>query len=372
MWRPESVAVAAGRPDRTPYAPLNPPIVLSPPLHHGPDDNPYVREVGTPSAHGFESVLGELEGGTALAFASGMAAIAAVAEDQPAGATVVVPDSCYSGTINIFGRLVQLGHLQVRAVDVTDTAAVCAALPGTQLLWLESPTNPLLGVVDLPAVTEAAHAVGALVCVDSTLNTPLVLRPLEYGADVVMHSGTKYLSGHTDALIGALVARSADVVERLHRRRTRSGAVAGGLESYLALRGMRTLALRMACAQANALELAHRLDDHPAVTRVRFPGLAGDPFHERATRLHDGYGAIVSFDVAGTIADAEQVCERVELITHATSLGGVESLIERRARYPVDAEHGSPPTLLRLSVGIEHVDDLWADLGQALAPLRTS
>jgi cystathionine gamma-synthase len=363
---PESILVARGRPERTTHAPVNAPIVLSATFHHGAGDNPYVREVGTPAIHAFEAVLGALEGGTALAYSSGMAAIAAVAEGRTAGSVVVVPDACYGGTVSIFARQQQLGRLTVRSVDVTDTDAVLAALPGAGLLWLESPTNPLMGVVDLPVLIDAAHATGALVGVDSTFNTPLVLRPLAYGADLVMHSATKFLSGHSDVLMGALVTRSSQLAAELHDRRILTGGVAGALESYLALRGLRTLAVRMERAQANAGELAIRLAAHPAVARVRYPGLSGDPFHERATRVQTGYGAMLSFDVVGTADDAEEVCRRVQLISHATSLGGVESLIERRARYPVDAAHGTPPNLLRLSVGIEHVEDLWADLAAAL------
>jgi cystathionine gamma-synthase len=364
--RPESIVVASGRPERSTHAPVNAPIVLSATFHHGAGDNPYVREVGTPAVHAFEAVLGELEGGTALAFASGMAAIAAVVEGRPAGSVVVVPDACYGGTVGIFARQQELGRLTVRSVDVADTEAVLRALPGAQLLWLESPTNPLMGVVDLPVLADAAHVEGALVCVDSTFNTPLVLRPLAYGADLVMHSATKFLSGHSDVLMGALVVRSPQLAAELHVRRTLTGGVAGALEAYLGLRGLRTLAVRMERAQANAGELAARLAAHPAVQRVRYPGLPADPFHERATRLHNGYGALLSFDVAGTEEDAERVCQRVQLITHATSLGGVESLMERRARYAVDAACGTPPNLVRLSVGIEHVEDLWADLAAAL------
>jgi cystathionine gamma-synthase len=224
----------------------------------------------------------------------------------------------------------------------------------------------MLGVADLPVLIEAAHEAGAIVCVDSTFNTPLILRPLDFGADVVMHSVTKYLAGHSDVLMGVLVTRSESLGQALRTRRDFTGAIPGALESYLALRGLRTLAVRMERAQANAMELATRLLAHPAVTRVRYPGLPDDLSHERATRLHRGYGAMVSFEVAGTADDAEKVCQSVELIAHATSLGGVETLIERRARYAVDAARGTPETLLRLSVGIEHVDDLWADLSQAL------
>ena len=363
---PESIAVASGRPARTHRAPVNTPIVLSAPFHHGPDDNYYLRQGSSDTIRAFEQAVGDLEGGDALAFASGMAAIAAVVEGQPAGTVAVAPRQGYNFTGTIFAAQEKLGRMTVREVDVTDTAAAVEAMDGATLVWLESPTNPMLGVADLPVLIEAAHRAGAIVAVDSTFNTPLVLRPLDHGADIVMHSATKYLAGHSDLVMGVLVTQSSSLGEALRARRDMTGAVPGALESYLALRGVRTLALRMERAQANALELATRLASHPAVSRVRYPGLPTDPWHERATRLHRGYGAMVSFEVAGSADDAEAVCHRVSLITHATSLGGVETLIERRARYAVDAGRGTPPTLLRMSVGIEHVDDLWADLNQAL------
>ena len=367
MLQPESIAVASGRPERTHRAPLSTPIVLSAPFHHGPDDNYYLRQGSSDTIRSFEDAVGALEGGQALAFGSGMAAVAAVVEGQPTGTVAVSPRQGYTGTGTIFAMQQELGRMTVREVDVTDTDAVLAALPGANLLWLESPTNPMLGVADLPVLIEAAHEAGAIVCVDSTFNTPLILRPLDFGADVVMHSATKYLAGHSDVLMGVLVTRSESLGQALRTRRDFTGAIPGALESYLALRGLRTLAVRMERAQANATELATRLNAHPAVTRVRYPGLPDDPSHERATRLHRGYGAMVSFEVAGTADDAEKVCQSVELIAHATSLGGVETLIERRARYAVDAQRGTPETLLRMSVGIEHVEDLWADLTQALA-----
>jgi cystathionine gamma-synthase len=370
MLQPETVVVASGRPERTHRAPLSTPIVLAAPFHHGPDDNYYMRQGTSDTVRSFEDAVGELEGGQALAFASGMAAVAAVVEGQPAGTVAVSPRQGYTGTGTIFAMQQELGRMTVRDVDVTDTKAVLAALPGAKLLWLESPTNPLLGVADLPVLIEAAHGVGALVCVDSTFNTPLILRPLDYGADVAMHSATKYLSGHSDLLMGVIVTRSAELGAALRRRRDFTGAIPGALESYLALRGLRTLALRMERAQANAMELATRLAAHPAVTRVRYPGLASDPSHERASRLHRGYGAMVSFEIAGAAEDAEAVCHAVKLIAHATSLGGVETLIERRARYAMDASRGTPEALLRMSVGIEHVEDIWADLNQALDPIK--
>ncbi len=364
---PNSVVVAAGRPDQ-PGAPLTTPIVLTAPYLHGADaENRYARHDVTPTVAAFEAVLGALEGGTALAFASGVAAMAAIVEGRPHGAVAVVASAAYSGTVSIFDAQEALGRMSVRRVDIGDTAAVIAALDGADLVWLESVTNPLMTVPDIPAIAAAAQATGALVCVDATFSTPLVLRPLELGAHVVMHSVTKFLSGHSDVLMGALVVRSPELAEQLHTRRTLTGAVPGTLESYLATRGLRTLALRMERAQANALELAARLDEHPRVTRVRFPGLATDPGHAIAARDHDGFGAMIAFEVAGSADDATRVCQAVRLISHATSLGGVESLIERRAMHEVDAAFGTPANLLRLSVGIEHVEDLWADLAQALA-----
>jgi cystathionine gamma-synthase len=362
----ESLVVSAGRPEQ-PGAPVNAPIVLTAPYRHDPEDNGYSRERTTETRGALEAALGALDGGTALAFGSGMAAIAAVAEGRPAGTVVVVPGAAYSGAVSIFGRQQELGRMTVRPVDVADTEAVLAALDGAGLLWLETLTNPLLVVPDLPVLIEAAHAAGALVGVDATFSTPLNIRPLDLGADVVMHSVTKYLAGHSDVLLGVLTSRSPELLAELVDRRTLTGAIPGALESYLALRGVRTLALRWERAQANAAELARRLARHPAVARVRYPGLPDDPGHERAARLFGGFGAMIGIELTGTAEDAERVCERVQLITHATSLGGVESLIERRARYEVDAGFGTPANLLRFSVGIEHVEDLWADLDQALA-----
>jgi cystathionine gamma-synthase len=363
--RPESIAVAAGRP-HDPGGPLNTPIVLAAPYRHSPDTNAYARHDVSPTVIAFEAALGALEGGIALAFGSGIAAVAAVVDGLPVGAVAVVPAAAYSGTVSIFEAQQALGRMTIRPVDVADTKAVIAALDGADLLWLETVSNPLLAVPDVPALAAAAHAVGAQVAVDATFSTPLVVRPLEHGADIVMHSATKYLSGHSDVLLGALVVRSASVAAELHDRRTLTGAVPGTLEAYLATRGLRTLAVRMERAQANAGTLAARLAEHPRVTSVRYPGLVTDPGHAIAARDHAGFGAVIAFEIDGSAEDAERVCDAVRLISHATSLGGVESLIERRARHDIDAAFGTPPTLLRFSVGIEHVEDLWADLVQAL------
>jgi cystathionine gamma-synthase len=369
---PASIVVAAGRPEE-PGAPLNTPIVPTAPYRHsvgeGDGDNRYARHDLSPTTTAFETAMGALEGGTALAFGSGIAAVAAVVEGLPSGSVVVAPVAAYSGTVSIFAEQQRLGRMTVRSVDIGDTAAVVAALDGADLLWLETVSNPLLSIPDLPALVAAAHERGVRVGVDATFSTPLVVRPLDLGADVVMHSATKYLSGHSDVLLGVLVVGDAELAEQLHLRRTATGAIPGTLESYLATRGLRTLALRMERAQANAAELAARLEVHPAVSRVRFPGLPSHPQHAIAVRDHAGFGAMISFELAGTAADAERLCDSLRLITHSTSLGGVESLIERRARHEIDAAFGTPPALLRFSVGIEHVDDLWADLNEALNSL---
>jgi cystathionine gamma-synthase len=364
--RPETLVVSAGRP-HLPGAAVNPPLVLTSTYRSAGDLNAYARSEGNETLGAFEAAAGALDGGTALAFASGIAAVAAIAEGRPAGTVAVVPKSAYSGSLAIFDDQQRLGRMHLRSVDMTDTDAVRAALEGADLLWVETISNPLMGVPDLPVLLHAARAAGALTCVDATFSTPFGVRPLEHGADVVMHSTTKYFAGHSDLLGGLLITRSAELVDELRTRRTHTGAIPSAFDSYLTLRGMRTLALRMERAQANAMELAQRLAAHPRVTRVRYPGLPGDPGHQRATSVYDGFGAMLSFEVDGGVDAAERVCSSVRLITHATSLGGVESLIERRARYEGDATTGTPESLLRFSVGIEHVEDLWADLEQALS-----
>jgi cystathionine gamma-synthase len=364
----DSVVVSAGRPQDA-GAPLSTPLVLTSTFRGAPDLNAYARSEGYATLASYEEALGALDGGSAVAFSSGMAAVAAVVEGRPNGGVAVIPTGAYGGTRGIFAEQERLGRMAVRRVDIADTEAVIAALKGGEgidLLWLETVTNPLLSVPDLPALIEAGHRAGALVCVDATFCSPLLVRPLELGADIVMHSATKYIAGHSDLLGGVLVA-GPELAGQLRARRAMTGSVPGPLECFLALRGLRTMALRLERAQGNAATLAARLAEHPGVLRVRYPGLPSDPGHERARRQYAGFGAMVSFEVGGTAADAERVCAAVRLITHATSLGGVESLIERRARYETDRAGGVPETLLRLSVGIENVEDLWADLEQALS-----
>jgi cystathionine gamma-synthase len=368
-YAPATLAVTAGRPPVAVDAPVNPPVVLSStygssPSAVGAGDRVYGRWAN-PTWEAFEDALGALEGGHALAFASGMAATAAVLHQVRDGGVVVLPRHSYPGTASLVDEAASRGRLVARPVPLDDTDAVLAALRGADLLWVESPTNPMLEVAELPDLCAAARRGAVRVAVDNTFATPLVQRPLDAGADVVVHSATKYLSGHSDAVLGAVVTRDPDLLGALRHHRTLHGAVPGPWEAWLALRGIRTLHLRVERAGANAVELARRLVTHPAVDRVRHPSLPDDPAHERATRLMRGYGAMIGVEVRGGADAAERVAAAVRLWTHATSLGGVESLIERRRRYPSEAPT-VPEGLLRLSVGVEDVEDLWADLDGAL------
>jgi cystathionine gamma-synthase len=361
-WSRTTRAIATGRPDRGPDAPLNfPPVFAS--AYHAGGPVAYARD-GNPTWTALEDVLGELEGGTAIAFASGMAATAAVFDQVAIGGAIVVPRDGYYGTRAFLDAAVS-GRWEMRPVDIADTDATIAACDGAALLFIESPTNPMLDVADIPALADAAHSRGLEVAVDNTVMTPLGQRPLELGADFVVHSATKLLAGHSDAVLGAVVC-SGDTnrCDALQQRRSLAGAVPGPMEAYLALRGMRTLPLRFERASANAEALARRLEQHPGVERVRYPGLPSDPGHERARAQMDSFGALVAFEVYGGAGAAEALARSTRLIVHATSLGGIETTMERRAKWPGEV---APPALLRLSVGCEDVDDLWADLDHALA-----
>jgi len=299
-----------------------------------------------------ERVIGELEGGQTLLFSSGMGATTALLLAMLApGATVAVAGGGYYGTVGLMGQLARWG-VEVEEFDQTGEP------PVADLVWFEPCSNPMLTFPDLEVAIGRAHASGAIVVVDNTVLSPILLRPLEFGADFVLHSGSKILAGHHDALVGVVTCARAVDHERLHAFRTASGIVAAPDPAWLMLRGMKTLPLRVERQSATALELARRLGGHPKVERVRYPGL-GDPIAERYV---DRFGPLLSFDVAGA-QDAADVERSLRLIENATSLGGVASTLEARARY-----EGSrvPPGLLRLSVGLEDVDDLWADLAQAL------
>lgn len=370
-------AVHLGRPQVVGGGPVNPVLVLSSTYHQG-GDTAYGRD-GNPTWEAFEAAVGGLEGGDAVAYSSGMAAVSAVLESLPGAGQVVVAADAYSGTRRFLSDVAGRGRLSFHTADVADTAATLEQLASAGsgrsgggfgrggLLWLESPTNPMLAVADLAVLCEGAHRLGADVAVDNTFATPLLQKPLERGADVVVHSATKFISGHSDVLMGVAVTRRRDVLEQLRERRSLHGAAPGPFEAWLALRGVRTLAVRLARAQDNAAELARRLERHPAVTAVRYPGLAGHPGYHLARRQMTGPGAMVAFEVKGGADTAEAVTARVRVATAATSLGGVETLIERRARWAM--EGAIPAGLLRMSVGIEDVEDLWDDLDRALRPL---
>jgi cystathionine gamma-synthase len=366
--RAQTALIAAGRPADEPGQPLNVPIVLASNFRAGnrgeAAGREYSRDDATPGWEAVEEVVGELEGGEAVAFASGMGAAAAVLDLLPAGARVMAPTDCYAGVHALLADGQQQGRWHVDLVDVTDTPTAVAAARRADLVWLESPTNPLLDIADLPALCMAARDVGALVAVDNTFATPLLQQPIALGAHIAVHSATKFLGGHSDLLLGIAVADGPQLGERLRRRRKVAGAVPGALEAFLVLRGLRTLALRLDQGQRSAADLARRLADHPAVTRVRYPGLADHPGHAQAAAQMTGFGAVIGFEVR-TAAAANAVCDFVSVIRSATSLGGVESTVERRAKLP-GQEH-LPPGFLRLSVGCEHVEDLWNDLNNALA-----
>jgi len=358
----ESWVVSAGR-DRRPGSPLNVQPVLASNYALG-ESRAYSRDDGTPGWDAFEEIIGGLEGGHAVAFASGMAAIAAVFAQLPVGSVVAIPDDCYQGAASLAHSGESQGRWTVQRVAVTDTARWLEMVTVADLIWLESPTNPLLTVADLDIICATPRKAGSIMAVDNTFATPLNQRPLALGADLSIQSVTKLIGGHSDLLGGVVTARTANLHAALRMTRELGGATPGSLETFLAARGARTLAIRLERAQSNAKTLAERLAHHPMVTQTRYPGLPSHPTHEAARRQLKGFGTIISFDVRGDAATANAVCAAMKLIQHATSLGAVESTIERRAAIP-GQEH-LPPTLLRLSVGIEGVEDLWADLDRAL------
>jgi len=370
---PATYAVVSGRPERTEGAPVNPPVVLSSTyVGRGevePGRHVYTR-LGTETWEPFEEALAGLERASepALVFASGMAAVSAALDLTRPGTRLVVPRHAYHATLVAARRLVERSAVEVVEVDIADTDAVRAAITGgpTSLVWVETPTNPMLEVADIRELSAAAHAAGALVAVDNTFATPLAQRPLELGADVVVHSVSKYLSGHSDLILGAVVTSSRDLYDAVRTTRDIVGGIAGPWETWLALRGLRTLALRVERSQANAAELARRLADHPDVVAVGHPSLPSHPQHALAGAQMDGYGSILTLRPRGGRAGADALAGAVRLWVPATSLGGVESSLERRRRFASEAPT-VPVDLMRLSVGIEDVEDLWADLTLGLA-----
>lgn len=362
--RKETIAISSGRPAHEPGASLNPPIQLSATFHAGSPVG-YGR-FGNETWSATEEAISQLENAKhTLLFSSGMAAISAVFNILPVGAVVTASNQGYNGSMSVLGQAHESGRLEVRFIDLSNTDEVLSAIPGTQLLWLESPTNPRLDVVDLPVVIKAAKAAGIGVAVDNTFATALNQNPLDMGADIVMHSVTKYFSGHSDILMGSLSTNDEALLARLSVQRQIGGAIPGPMETWLAIRGIRTFPIRVKASSESALELAKRLNEHPKVEIVRYPGLPTDSQHARAKSFMKGFGAVLSFEIKGDAAAAEKVCEAAKLITHATSLGGVESLWERRRRWASES-HEVPENLIRLSVGLENVEDLWEDIKQAL------
>jgi cystathionine gamma-synthase len=371
--RLETLAVHAGAEPDPETGAVAPPIHLSTTFRHGPAAEriagyEYQRE-GNPTQDRLEAALAALEGGeAALAYASGMAAIAGLLEALPSASRILVPDDCYSGLRYLCKEFLPQRGVEATFVDMSDPAAVEAACARpVALLWAETPSNPLMKVSDIAALARIAHAHGALLACDNTFATPVLQRPLALGADVVMHSTTKYFGGHSDVLGGALVfaRRDAAFDAAMHRRHI-TGAVLSPFSAWLTLRGFRSLPARMAMHCANTRRLAEFLAAHPAVARVNWPGLESHPGHEVAASQMRDFGAMLSIQLRGGRAAAIAAASRLQLFTNATSLGGCESLVEHRASVegpnPV-----SPQDLLRLSVGLEHADDLVADWARALA-----
>jgi cystathionine gamma-synthase len=349
-----------------------PPIHLSTTFERQPDggytdDFVYTRS-DNPNRRALERCLAQLEGGAvAAAFSSGQAATFSVLQALAAGDHVILPDDAYFGTrrlaLDILGRF----GLEVSVVDLTRLDDVRAALrPNTRLIWVETPSNPLLKITDIAAVAEIAHAAGALCAVDNTWPSPLGQRPLQLGADFAMHSTNKYLGGHSDILGGAIVARAdGDTFAQIRTNQTIGGAVPSPFDCWLLLRSIRTLPYRMRGHSDGAIRVARYLADHPKVEEVHYPGLPTHPGHEIAARQMLSYGGMLSIQLAGGMAEAMAMTARLRLFTRATSLGGVESLIEHRASVEGPTSK-TPQNLLRVSVGLEHPDDLIADLAQAL------
>jgi cystathionine gamma-synthase len=316
-----------------------------------------------------EQAIGALEGGRCTVFSSGMAAANAIFDLFPQGSPVVASQYSYTGVAVRLQELHDLGRIELRLVDVTDDVAVNAAITGdgkpASWVWIETPTNPMMEICDIEATASVARHYGAYLAVDNTFMTPMRQRPLELGAHLVMHSATKGLAGHSDLLMGALVTADDELAQKIIGRRVLLGAVPSAFDSYLALRGIRTLAVRIDRAESNAQFIAERLANHKKVRAVHYPGLGGHKNADIAKRQSDGPGFMLAFEVEGDAQDAERVCQSAELITYATSLGGVETLMERRRRWPKE-NSAVPENLIRVSVGIENVNDIWADLDQAL------
>ncbi len=336
---------------------------------------------GNPTRDLLGEALADLEQGAgAVVTSSGMSAVALALELVPAGATVLAAHDCYGGTWRLLDAWAQKGRFKVVFADLTDSVALAAGLANKPaLVWVETPSNPLLRITDIRHMAQAAHAVGALVVVDNTFLSPALQQPLVLGADVALHSTTKYINGHSDVVGGAVVARDAAVLEPLKWWANCNGVTGAPFDSYLTLRGLRTLGVRLRQHQENAVRIAERLDGHAAVRRVYYPGLASHAGHALASRQQSGFGAMLSLELEGDVGQVEAFVDGLEFFSLAESLGGVESLIA----HPATMTHASmapearrtagiADSLLRLSVGIEDGDDLLRDLDAALARATAS
>ena len=368
----ETACVHAGRKIDPTTGAVSPPIHLSTTFERTPDYAPegyiYGRSAN-PNREQLETCLAALEGGAAaIAFSSGAAACSAAFQSLKPGDHVVCTRDAYHGVLRILREIMSSWDLKVTYVDASDLHALQAAITrDTRLIWVESPSNPLLKLTDIAAVADIAHRAGAYAVCDSTFATPALQQPLSLGMDLVMHSTTKYIGGHSDVTGGVLVTREAGPwTERLRFLQGAGGAVPSPFDCWMLLRGTATLNVRLQAQSASALTLARWLEQHPKVERVFHPGLASHPQHALAKRQMRGFGAMLSFNTRGGEAAARQVTTRVKLFTRATSLGGVESLIEHRAAVE-GPESPTPKHLIRISAGLEHPDDLIADLDQALS-----
>jgi cystathionine gamma-synthase len=375
--RPETVAAHALKAIDPATGAIVPPIYLSSTYARDEHYQPKLRENyirnGNPTLWQAEAAIAALEQGEeALLFASGMAAITTLTETIPAGAHVVAPDVMYYGTRDWLQRLAAMGRIALTLFDPRDDGALVRALrPGaTDLVWIETPLNPTWDVIDIEAAATAAHGAGALLAVDATASAAVTTRPLRLGADIVFHSATKYLNGHSDVLAGVLVTGAVNERwKQVASLRTKIGAPLPPIECFLLMRGLRTLFVRYRQSSANAMAIARHFEHHPKIDKVLYPGLASHPGHKVAQRqMTDGFGGMLSLLVRGGFAEAQRLCTRLRVVVPATSLGGVESLAEHRKSVE-GPQSPVPDNLVRFSIGIEHPDDLVADIAQALAGL---
>jgi cystathionine gamma-synthase len=372
--RPETIAAHTLKAVDEATGSVTPPLYMSSTYARDESYTPKLKENyirgGSPTLwHAEEAVAALEQGAGALLFASGMAAITTLLETVPQGAHVAAPDVMYYGTRDWLKRLEAKGRISLTLFDATDPAALAKALRKgeTDLVWIETPLNPTWDVIDIAAAAKAAHEAGAILAVDATASAAVTTRPLTLGADIVFHSATKYLNGHSDVLAGVLVAREANARwEEIDGLRTKIGSPLAPFEAWLLIRGLRTLYVRYRQASANAMAIARHFGKHPKIERVLYPGLASHRGHAIAKKqMTDGFGGMLSLLIAGDAAEAVRVCTRLKVIVPATSLGGVESLAEHRKTVE-GPESPVPDNLIRLSIGIEHADDLIADLEQAL------